>query len=415
MTSSPSTRLWRSLLLLLALAMIAAACSGAEDVDDTVEDVVDEVASEAEELAAEPTEADVPTDTPEAAQSPTGDAAADELTPVSLQLQWFTQGQFAGYFAAQDQGFYSDVGLDVEILEGGVDIVPQTVLDSGGADFAIAWVPKALVSIEEGADIVNVAQVFQRSGTLQVSFADAGLDSPEDLEGQVVGNWGFGNEFELLAGLRQAGLDPETDVTLAQQNFDMLALLNGEIDAAQAMIYNEYAQVLETVNPDTGELYTADDLTVIDWNDVGTAMLQDAIWADASRLEEDQEYYDDAVAFVEASLRGWAYCRDNLDECTQIVLDNAPTLGKSHQRWQINEVNKLIWPSPQGVGIMDEQLWEQTVEVATSENIVSSEPSDDAYRTDIAEEAVANLEADGVDVTGEDFEPTEVTLEEGGE
>lgn len=415
MTSSPSTRLWRSLLLLLALAMIAAACSGAEDVDDTVEDVVDEVASEAEELAAEPTEADVPTDTPEAAQSPTGDAAADELTPVSLQLQWFTQGQFAGYFAAQDQGFYSDVGLDVEILEGGVDIVPQTVLDSGGADFAIAWVPKALVSIEEGADIVNVAQVFQRSGTLQVSFADAGLDSPEDLEGQVVGNWGFGNEFELLAGLRQAGLDPETDVTLAQQNFDMLALLNGEIDAAQAMIYNEYAQVLETVNPDTGELYTADDLTVIDWNDVGTAMLQDAIWADASRLEEDQEYYDDAVAFVEASLRGWAYCRDNLDECTQIVLDNAPTLGESHQRWQINEVNKLIWPSPQGVGIMDEQLWEQTVEVATSENIVSSEPSDDAYRTDIAEEAVANLEADGVDVTGEDFEPTEVTLEEGGE
>lgn len=415
MTSSPSTRLWRSLLLLLALAMIAAACSGAEDVDDTVEDVVDEVASEAEELAAEPTEADVPTDTPEAAQSPTGDAAADELTPVSLQLQWFTQGQFAGYFAAQDQGFYSDVGLDVEILEGGVDIVPQTVLDSGGADFAIAWVPKALVSIEEGADIVNVAQVFQRSGTLQVSFADAGLDSPEDLEGQVVGNWGFGNEFELLAGLRQAGLDPETDVTLAQQNFDMLALLNGEIDAAQAMIYNEYAQVLETVNPETGELYTADDLTVIDWNDVGTAMLQDAIWADASRLEEDQEYYDDAVAFVEASLRGWAYCRDNLDECTQIVLDNAPTLGESHQRWQINEVNKLIWPSPQGVGIMDEQLWEQTVEVATSENIVSSEPSDDAYRTDIAEEAVANLEADGVDVTGEDFEPTEVTLEEGGE
>lgn len=415
MTSSPSTRLWRSLLLLLALAMIAAACSGAEDVDDTVEDVVDEVASEAEELAAEPTEADVPTDTPEAAQSPTGDAAADELTPVSLQLQWFTQGQFAGYFAAQDQGFYSDVGLDVEILEGGVDIVPQTVLDSGGADFAIAWVPKALVSIEEGADIVNVAQVFQRSGTLQVSFADAGLDSPEDLEGQVVGNWGFGNEFELLAGLRQAELDPETDVTLAQQNFDMLALLNGEIDAAQAMIYNEYAQVLETVNPETGELYTADDLTVIDWNDVGTAMLQDAIWADASRLEEDQEYYDDAVAFVEASLRGWAYCRDNLDECTQIVLDNAPTLGESHQRWQINEVNKLIWPSPQGVGIMDEQLWEQTVEVATSENIVSSEPSDDAYRTDIAEEAVANLEADGVDVTGEDFEPTEVTLEEGGE
>ena len=57
----------------------------------------------------------------------------------------------------------------------------------------------------------------------------------------------------------------------------MLALLNGEIDAAEAMIYNEYAQVLEAENPATGELYQPEDLNVIDFNDVGTAMLQDAI------------------------------------------------------------------------------------------------------------------------------------------
>ncbi|HUG85789.1 MAG TPA: ABC transporter substrate-binding protein, partial [Euzebya sp.] len=388
------------MMLLLALAMVATACGGSDTTGDS--------------------DADTATDAPAEADAVEEDAGEDEtadgeLTAVSLQLQWFTQGQFAGYFAAVDQGFYEEVGLDVTILEGGVDIVPQTVLDSGGADFAIAWVPKALVSIEEGADIVNIAQVFQRSGTLQVSFADAGLDDPADLEGQVVGNWGFGNEFELLAGLRQAGLDPDSDVTLAQQNFDMLALLSGEIDAAQAMTYNEYAQVLETVNPETGELFTPEDLTVIDWNDVGTAMLQDAVWADASRLEEDEAYRESAVAFVEASIRGWAYCRDNLDECTQIVLDNAPTLGESHQQWQVNETNKLIWPSPLGAGIMDPDLWAQTVEIATSEEIVAEEPGDDSFRTDIAEEAVANLTDAGVDVTGEDFEPAEVTLNEGGE
>jgi NitT/TauT family transport system substrate-binding protein len=289
------------------------------------------------------------------------------------------------------------------------------VLDSGGADFAIAWVPKALVSIEEGADITNIAQVFQRSGTLQVSFADTGVDDVEDLEGRTVGNWGFGNEFELLAGLRQAGLDPQEDVTLVQQQFDMLALISGEIDAAQAMTYNEYAQVLETVDPATGELFTEDDLSVISWNDVGTAMLQDAIWADASRLDEDAEYRETAVAFVAASLRGWAWCRDNHDECVQIVLDNASTLGESHQSWQVNETNKLIWPSPEGIGIMDEALWAQTVDVATSEEIVSETPDDGAYRTDIAEEAVAQLESDGVDVTGESFEPVTVELREGGE
>ena len=396
--------LWRLLAVLLALSLIAAACgdddddssSSSEESADTGDDGTEEAAEEGTDEGAE-------------------EAASGELTPVSLQLQWFTQAQFAGYYAALAQGFYEDVGLDVEILEGGVDIVPASVLDSGAADFAVSWVPRGLVPREEGTNITNIAQVFQRSATLQVSFADSGIASVADLAGKNVGNWGFGNEFELLAGLRTNGLDPDNDVTLVQQNFDMLALISGEIDAAQAMIYNEYAQVLETENPETGELFQPEDLSVIDWNDEGTAMLQDALWADADRLEDDAEYRASAVAFVEASLRGWAYCRDNFDACVDIVLDSAPTLGRSHQSWQLNEINNLIWPSPGGAGVMDQTLWDQTVEVATSEGILAAAPDEGAYRTDIAEEAVANLEADGVDVIGDGFEKITVELNAGGE
>jgi NitT/TauT family transport system substrate-binding protein len=343
------------------------------------------------------------------------DAGSDELTPISLQLQWFTQAQFAGYYAAVDQGFYSDLGLDVSILEGGVDIVPASVLDSGAADFAVSWVPRGLVPREEGTNITNIAQVFQRSATLQVAFADSGITSVSDLDGKNVGNWGFGNEFELLAGLRSNGLDPDSDVTLVGQNFDMLALISGEIDAAQAMIYNEYAQVLETVNPATDELFQPEDLNVIDWNDEGTAMLQDALWADADRLEDDEEYRANAVKFVEGSLRGWIYCRDNFESCVDIVLGSAPTLGNSHQSWQLNEINALIWPSPGNVGVMDQTEWDQTVEIATSEGVLNAPPTDGAFRTDIAEEAVANLEAAGLDVVGSGFAKTTVELLEGGE
>ncbi len=144
-------------------------------------------------------------------------------------------------------------------------------------------------------------------------------------------------------------------------------------------------------------------------------MLQDAIWADASRLDEDDAYRETAVAFVEASLRGWAFCRDEFDACVDIVLDAGPTLGESHQAWQVNETNRLIWPSPGGVGMMDQQLWDQTVEVATSEEIISEVPAEGVYRTDIAEEAMARLEEAGVDVTGEAYEPETVELREGGE
>ncbi|MGI9584283.1 MAG: ABC transporter substrate-binding protein [Acidimicrobiia bacterium] len=340
---------------------------------------------------------------------------SDELTPINLQLQWFAQAQFAGYYAAVAEGFYEDAGLDVTILEGAVDIVPATVLESGAADFAISWVPRGLVPREQGTNMTDISQVFQRSATLQVSFADTGISGVSDLAGRTVGNWGFGNEFELLAGLRSAGLDPATDVSLVQQQFDMLALIAGDIDAAQAMTYNEYAQVLETVNPETGELYQPSDLAVIDWNDVGTAMLQDAIWADAGKLESDTAYRESAVKFVEASLRGWIFCRDQFDKCVDHVLEAGPTLGQSHQEWMLNEINNLIWPSAAGIGAMDEALWDQTVEIATSEGILAEEPSDGAYVTDINEEALKNLTDAGIDVVGDGWTPKTIELKEGGE
>ena len=375
------TRTWARLAVLLAaVAMVAAACGSTDDTTTTT-------------AAA---------------------AAPAEMTDVTLQMQWFTQSQFAGYYAAIAQGYYEELGLNVEILEGGVDIVPATVLGSGAADFALSWVPRALVPREEGLDIVNIAQPFQRSGTLQVAFADSGITTPADMEGKIVGNWGFGNEFELLAGLRSAGLDPDSDVTLAQQQFDMLALLAGDIDTAQALTYNEYAQVLETVNQDTGELYQPEDLNVINWSDFGTAMLNDGIWADAGRLESDPAYRETAVKFVEASLKGWIWCRDNPDECVQVVLDNAPILGESHQTWQLNEINALIWPSPLGVGMMDADLWDQTIEIATSEQILQAAPEGTAYITDIAQEALDNLKNQGLDVIGNDWQRVDVELVEGG-
>ena len=345
--------------------------------------------------------------------------ASGGLTPVKLQLQWFTQAQFAGYIAARDKGFYEDAGLDVEILEGGTDIVPQTVLAQGQADYAIAWVPKALQSREQGAEITDVGQVFQRSGTLQVSFKDKDITTAADLKGKKVGNWGFGNEYELFAGMTKAGLTPGKDNELVQQQFDMQGLLKGDIDAAQAMVYNEYAQVLEAENPDTGELYTEDDFNKIDWNTEGTAMLQDAIWASTPKLD-DPEYQDQTVRFLTASYKGWIYCRDNPEECRDMVVAAGSKLGNSHQLWQVNEVNKLIWPSENGIGMVDADAWAQTVKIASEtknadgQTVLTKEPEGLAYTNEYTEQALAKLGDENAETTGADFEPITVTLEPGG-
>ena len=385
----------------VTLSLIGAAC-GSDD-DSTSEPSDDGTAT---------TEAD-------AGGEPAGQC--ETVDSVSLQLQWFTQAQFAGYYAAQDQGFYEDMCLDVTIVEGGVEIVPQTQLANGDVDFALAWVPKALASREAGANITNIAQIFQRSGTLQVSFADAGITTPDDFAGKKIGNWGFGNEYEVFAAIGQAGLDPATDVELVGQQFDMVALLDGSIDAAEAMTYNEYAQVLEAVNPDTGELYQPEDFNVISYEEIGVGMLQDAIWADAARLADDPAYKDQAVRFVAASMQGWVYCRDNPEACRDIVVASGSTLGASHQLWQTNEVNKLIWPSPDGIGYIDQAAWDRTVEISQNTpnldgaTVLTAPPTDGAYTNEIVEAAWAMLADMGLDLFGPDFAPIEVTLNEGGE
>jgi NitT/TauT family transport system substrate-binding protein len=341
------------------------------------------------------------------------------LTPVTLQLQWLPQAQFAGYFAAVEQGFFEEEGLDVEIVPSGGDIVPQDALANGDADFAIAWVPKVLGSIEAGANLTDIAQIFQRSGTLQVSWADSGIDSVADFEGKRIGSWGFGNEWEIFAAMAAEGLDAST-VQIITQDFNMNAFLQGDIDAAQAMTYNEYAQLLETVNPDTGELYVPEDFEVISYEDTEGAMLQDAIWADTERLESDEAYAETAVSFLKAVVKGWAFARDNPQDAADITLASGSGWGPSHELWMMNETNKLIWPADAGIGIIDEAAWKQTVDGAmaavneTGAHLITAEPPATAYSNEYIQRALDELEADGVDITGGSFSPIEVTREEGG-
>jgi NitT/TauT family transport system substrate-binding protein len=215
----------------------------------------------------------------------------------------------------------------------------------------------------------------------------------------------------VTAAALQEGLEAGTDYEKVIQPFDMTLLLSRQIDVAEAMIYNEYAQVLEATNPETGELYKPEDLNVINYNDEGTAMLQDALFARASWLAEGENEAT-AQAFLKASFQGWIYCRDNPDDCIQYTVDAGSTLGAGHQAWMMNEVNPLIWPSPNGIGLMDPEQWQQTVDVSLGAGIITEAPPADAYRTDLAEAALADL--GDADTTGTSFQKGEVEVTPGG-
>jgi NitT/TauT family transport system substrate-binding protein len=342
------------------------------------------------------------------------ETAAADLDQVTLQLKWVPQAQFAGYYAADEQGFYEDEGLDVTIRPGGPDIVPEQVVLGGQAQFGIDWLDNLLATRDQGQGIINIGQVFTRSGMTEITWADTGLDEITKLEGKKVGVWLGGNEHKLFAALTKNGIDPQTDVDIVAQPFNMDLFLNREVDAAAAMTYNELAQVLEVENPDTGELYTPEDLNVFLMSELGTGALEDGIFVTEEWIA-DEANQDIATRFLTASFKGWIYCRDNPDSCVETVLANGPELGAGHQTWQMNEINALIWPAIGGIGIMDPESFDVTNQIATDYEIIKTPATDAAYRTDLAEAAVQALADDDEDVNGNDWTKPEVEVTPGGE
>jgi len=334
-------------------------------------------------------------------------SAAPKLTNVTIQLKWVPQAQFAGYYAALDLGYYKAAGLNVTLKNGGPDIIPEQVVASGQAQFGIDWLPSLLAARDKGTQLVNIAQVFARSGMTQLTWKNSGITTIAGMKGKKVANWLGGNQYELFAALTKAGMNPAKNqgVTIVQQPFDMNLFLKHQVDSASAMTYNELAQVLESG-------VKMSQINVIKMQDAGTGMLEDGMFSTASWLKSPANQAI-AVKVINASLAGWIYCRDHQAACVQYTLKAGPTLPKGHQTWMMNEINKLIWPNSSGIGIMNTADFNRTASIAKQFGVIKKAPTG-AYRTDLAAKAVAELKAKGMDVNGKSWKPANVKVTPGG-
>jgi NitT/TauT family transport system substrate-binding protein len=341
---------------------------------------------------------------------------SQKLTKLTFQLKWVTQAQFAGYYAAAAKGYYKKAGLDVNIRVGGPDIIPEQVVAGGQAQLGLDWLPSLMSARDQGTKLVNIAQVFTRSGMTEITWKSSGINTIGKMKGKKVGNWLGGNEFELFAALSRAGMDPvhNKGVTIVKQPFDMNLFLKKQIDAASAMTYNELAQVLETKNSKTGKLYKLSDLNVIKMDKIGTGMLEDGIFGTESWLK-DKKNQATAKKFLAASFKGWIYCKTHMKDCVKIVLSHGPTLLKGHQTWQMNEINALIWPAPKGIGLMNPKDYAFTARTTAKYNHLKKVPGHQAYRTDLAKAAQAILKKQHLDIYGKGWKKAKVKVTPGGQ
>ena len=281
-----------------------------------------------------------------------GAMAADDVT---LQLKWVTQAQFAGYYVALENGFYSDEDLNVTIKPGGPDIAPTQVLAGGGADVTVEWMPAALAAREKGLPMVNIAQPFKSSGMMLTCRKDAGVTSTDDFADKTLGVWFFGNEFPFLSWMSQLGLATDGSaggVEVLKQGFNVDPILNGQAACVSTMTYNEYWQVI-----DAG--LTPDDLTTFKYEDQGVATLEDGLYVLEENLA-DAAFEDKMVRFVRASMKGWKWAEENPEDAAMIVLeyDETGAQTEAHQVRMMGEVAKLTAGSN---GALVEADYERTV------------------------------------------------------
>jgi NitT/TauT family transport system substrate-binding protein len=275
-------------------------------------------------------------------------AAEPVLKRASLMPLWTPQAQFAGYYVALDKGIYARYGIDLKILDAGPGHDPVKALKDGSAEFAVLWLTTAIQQRSAGTELVNLAQIIQRSSMMLISRKSSGIRTIADMSGKKVGMWGGDLSIPPHALFIKYGIK----VREVPQNATVNLFLRGGIDVTSAMWYNEYHTIINS-GLDTEEL------NVFSLNELGMHFPEDGIYAMEKTLHNDPAL---AGAFVHASLDGWRYAFEHPEEALDIVIrrmrEAKIPANRIHQKWMLNRMRDLIMPGTAAPGILKEKDYE---------------------------------------------------------
>ncbi len=288
---------------------------------------------------------------------------APNLKAVTFMPLWTPQAQFAGYYMAYEKGIYSKHGIDLKILKSGPGFSPSQALKSGNADFAALWLSTALGVRSQGVDLVNLAQLIQKSSLMLITKKTTRIGTLEAMRGKKVSLWGGDLSIPVMAVFNKKNIE----VQEIRQSQTINLFLRGGIDVSSAMWYNEYHTILSSgVNPD--------ELQVFFMSEYNINFPEDGIYTLRRTINKDPAL---AHAFVQASLEGWRYAFDHPKEAVEVTLKYMRQAGlpanSAHQTWMLNRMRDLFQPLKGGkFGELNPQSYDFVVKRMQQDKLIAN-------------------------------------------
>ncbi len=302
-----------------------------------------------------------------------GPNAFAQARHFTILPQWEPQAQFAGIYMAKEKGFYANYGLDVEILRGGPKSPSQTNLVKGKADFATMFLATALKLADEGAPVVNLAQIVKRSSLLLIAKKSRGVLLPKDLDGKRISSWGPEFSIQINDFLRKN----RVAVTTLPQGYSVNLFLRDGVDAVSAMLYNEYHAILNTGLDEK-------DLTVFSMAEFGLNFPEDGLYCLRKTYAADPKACCD---MARATLEGWRYAFAHPEETLDVIMREIDAIklptNRAHQRWMLARMRDLIAPDgAPGAGALTRPEFTSVAETLQKAGMIDSIPSYEDFHAD---------------------------------
>ncbi len=298
-----------------------------------------------------------------------------ELETVKVQLGWIHHSQWAGFYAAEKNGYYSEEGIDIELIPRSTPTVNVfDIVENNEADFGTTNALNLITEKSKNRKIKAIAAIYQRDPGVFMSLEESGIIKLEDFPGKRIKQLEpLGNGMVLRAMMNKVGLSIDSMIQI-ETGFDLSKFFNGEVDIWYGFLTNE-VQVARSAG------YA---VNVIHPNGYGVNIYGTAIFATDSFLNDNPDL---VLGFLRATIKGWQWAIGHPIEASGLVMEYNPDLDEKQELRNFESSIPLIYTAETYIGAMKEEIWQETIDLLMEQNLLENNiNAEDVYTTQFIDE-----------------------------